>query len=144
MLNKQYQAAKAFIVKDGKVLILRFSINNVDVYDFPGGKMETGETIDETLDREVYEETGLTVDPAEEIGTYSFFRLKDGAEVVCTLFSCIVEKGDLDITHNPSIHEKLEVRDFLWVPIKEFSVDKYCFGNCSQNLLNLIKKASNY
>jgi 8-oxo-dGTP pyrophosphatase MutT (NUDIX family) len=123
------------------VLILRFLINGIEIYDFPGGKMEAGETINETLVREVFEETGLTVCPDEEIGNYSFNRLKNGAEVVCVLFRCKIEKGQLDTSHNPSIHESGEVKGPLWVPLKDFSIERYYFGNCSQNLPELIKMA---
>ena len=45
------------IVENGKVLLAGFR----DGWDFPGGGIHMGETFDETLEREVREETGLSV-----------------------------------------------------------------------------------
>ncbi|MEK7125164.1 MAG: NUDIX domain-containing protein [Patescibacteria group bacterium] len=57
---------KAFIEKDGKVLVLHDPIEGLD---FPGGKIQEGEAKDgdassliEALKREVHEETGITID----------------------------------------------------------------------------------
>lgn len=46
------------VVKGSKVLLVK----QWDGYDFPGGGMEIGETIDQALKREVWEETGLRVE----------------------------------------------------------------------------------
>ena len=44
---------------------------NPDLVCFPGGKLEEGETSVEGMIREVYEETGLRVDPAKAVPIYS-------------------------------------------------------------------------
>lgn len=63
---KLFVATKAFIVKDGKVLILRESQKyedgtNAAHFDLPGGRLAPGEHFAEALAREVKEETGLSV-----------------------------------------------------------------------------------
>lgn len=58
-LKKLPVSAKAVLVtKDGKILLMRKSSGIVDL---PGGKVEDGEDLFETLYREVKEETGLKV-----------------------------------------------------------------------------------
>ena len=47
----------AVVIKDGNILLSR----QWDGYDFPGGAVDKGETLDEALEREVREETGLSV-----------------------------------------------------------------------------------
>lgn len=60
-------AAKAVIVNvDGKVLILREAStyedgNHEGKYQFPGGRVNVGESFEDALHREVLEETGLNV-----------------------------------------------------------------------------------
>ncbi|MCW1296687.1 MAG: NUDIX hydrolase [Candidatus Parvarchaeota archaeon] len=50
------------LIKENKVLIIHRSRNTrVDVWEFPGGKLEFGESIEEAVKREVMEETGLKV-----------------------------------------------------------------------------------
>ena len=63
---KLFVATKAFISYNGKILILRESSQYVDgsnsgKYDIVGGRMQPGQRFDDSLRREVSEETGLTV-----------------------------------------------------------------------------------
>lgn len=54
-------SARSIIIKDGKVAMIR-SLEH-DVYEFPGGGIEKGETPVEAMIRETMEETGLSVIP---------------------------------------------------------------------------------
>jgi len=54
-------AVKAVISVDGKVGLIHFTKENL--YDFPGGGIEDGETIAGALIREIKEEAGATVRP---------------------------------------------------------------------------------
>ena len=66
MEPKLFVATKAFIVYNNKVLILRESIKyqegtNHGKYDVVGGRVKPGQRFDESLLREIKEETGLAV-----------------------------------------------------------------------------------
>ena len=54
-------AAKALIIKDGKMLAVKISDGKEEWYIMPGGGQETEEALPETVQREVAEETGLQV-----------------------------------------------------------------------------------
>lgn len=58
-------SVKAIVVDKGKrCLLLRRSMaskNNAGKWEFPGGKLDAGESFDKALEREVREETGLEI-----------------------------------------------------------------------------------
>ena len=54
-------SARAVILKGGKVLLLY--VPGYDCYEFPGGRIESGETPERAVQRTVLEETGLIVVP---------------------------------------------------------------------------------
>jgi len=55
------KVAVAIIEKDGKILIARRKKDDplIDKWEFPGGKIESGETPAQCLKRELYEELGI-------------------------------------------------------------------------------------
>jgi 8-oxo-dGTP diphosphatase len=58
----------AVIVKEGKVLIAkrRRAVMGYS-WEFPGGKLEDGETLEECLKREISEELGIVIEVGEEL-----------------------------------------------------------------------------
>ncbi|MFF7946112.1 NUDIX hydrolase [Streptomyces griseorubiginosus] len=66
------------LVRDGRVLVTRN--HGVDLFYFPGGKREPGESDAETLVREIEEELRSQVDPATmtHVGTFETRREHDG------------------------------------------------------------------
>ena len=78
------------IIRDnlGRILLQRRS--DYGNWGLPGGGMEAGETIEQTMIREVFEETGLMVTQYELFSIYSGSRMKyiypDGNEVVFVMF----------------------------------------------------------
>ncbi|WP_246166787.1 Nudix family hydrolase [Marinobacter salinexigens] len=60
---KEVHVAVAVVIRDGRVLIARRPdhVHQGGLLEFPGGKVEPGETVQQALVREIGEETGLTV-----------------------------------------------------------------------------------
>ncbi|KPB06273.1 NUDIX hydrolase [Bacillus sp. CHD6a] len=68
-------------------------------WGFPGGAMELGESIEETAKREIFEETGLTVEVEHLIGVYSKYIEEypngDKAQSIVYSFQCKPISGKL-------------------------------------------------
>lgn len=62
-------SVSALIFYKGRVLLARR--RDIDWWNLPGGGMEIGETLEQTLHREVREETGLEVEIERLVGVYS-------------------------------------------------------------------------
>jgi 8-oxo-dGTP diphosphatase len=71
-LKFQGRTATAIIVyPENKILLIkRFTPPFIDYWALPGGKSEPGETVEQTIVREVKEETGLNVKIVRQVGEY--------------------------------------------------------------------------
>ncbi|HPR64602.1 MAG TPA: (deoxy)nucleoside triphosphate pyrophosphohydrolase [Thermoanaerobaculia bacterium] len=77
------------------------------LWEFPGGKIHTGETPREALDRELKEELGIDVVDAEPV-TFSYYRYPE--KEVLILFFQVTFRGE------PA---SLHYEELCWVPIPE-------------------------
>jgi 8-oxo-dGTP pyrophosphatase MutT (NUDIX family) len=65
-------SVRALVLKDDQILVVR---DPVSVHILPGGRRELGETLMQTLEREVLEETGWTIRDARLLGLVHFQHL---------------------------------------------------------------------
>ncbi|MBA3338569.1 MAG: NUDIX domain-containing protein [Geodermatophilaceae bacterium] len=95
----------------GRLLMIRRTDN--DLYAVPGGAQEIGETIAQTVVREVSEETGITVDVTGLIGVYS-----DPAHVIAFSDGEVRQEFSLCFRARPIEGEprtSSESKEVLWV-----------------------------
>ena len=114
--------AKAIIIKEGKILAVRYAGQSGEYYALPGGAKHHGETLLEALDRECLEELGVTI---KNLGLRFVreYRWRD-AEIhqVEFLYECEIEGEDEPIggTH----HDYLQV-GVEWLPIDQISAYRF-------------------
>lgn len=116
---KLFVATKAFIFHQGKVLILRESSKysdgaNSGKYDVVGGRVTPGQRFDESLKREVREETGLDVDIMEPFFVNEWRPLvrNEQWQIVGIFFKCIAKSGDVILSQD---HDH-----FMWIHPAEY------------------------
>ena len=58
------KAVRCYLIKDNKVVVTKYKEGNkkAGYYEIPGGKIEAGETPEQTAIREMKEETGITIE----------------------------------------------------------------------------------
>lgn len=118
--------AYALIIRDNQILLTHWNPRHPDfdgAWTLPGGGMEPGEQAEDTLLREVYEETGYTVERERMLGVHSRWvnpelRL-DGQpryyHVCRVLYTAHVTAGELTVEQDGSSD------DTRWFPISELS-----------------------
>jgi ADP-ribose pyrophosphatase YjhB (NUDIX family) len=101
--DHRHSVSVAGVVVDdqGRALIIQRRDNGN--WEPPGGVLEHGETIEDGLRREIYEETGLKIEPGPLTGVYQNMP----RNIIALVFRCKVVGGSL--TPND------EAVDFRWV-----------------------------
>lgn len=110
------QVAAAIIRKEGKILIAQRAEDDECplMWEFPGGKLEAGETAEECIVREIKEELELDI---AVLGVYAriLYHL-NGNEIPITFFNAEITGGNMRL----NVHE-----DMRW--IKNSEISNYTF-----------------
>lgn len=97
-------------------------------WDLPGGKMEYGEFPQQTVIREVKEETDLDIKVVRQLESWWFFSSTSKHEVVCITYLCSADKLLIDLSKNPADEH---IQEYKWVTKEDFFTGKYPFLNDS-------------
>ena len=119
MCRKHYKVVAAVIEVDGKVLCMQRGVTRYAYtshkWEFPGGKVEEGETPQQALHRELMEEMNLDVEVHEHLATvthdYPYFTITLAA------YRC---------TATTTQFTMLEHAASCWLPWEELSSLKWC------------------
>ena len=85
-------ASSAILIRDGKILLIRRrNPPSFDMFAFPGGRAEPGETPAGTALREFHEETGIRAHTPREFAFYDLRAENPGRHFHLTVF--LVEAG---------------------------------------------------
>lgn len=112
---KVIEVVAAIIKNEDKIFITRRSYGEfADMWEFPGGKIEKGESQEEALIREIKEELELDINNLEYLTTVDYDYTKFHLTMYC--FICRICGGTLNLNaHN----------DVKWVSINELSLYKW-------------------
>ena len=112
---KTIEVVAAIIKKQDKIFITRRSYGEfADMWEFPGGKIELGESREEALIREVKEELELDINNLEYLTTVDYDYPNFHLTMQC--FICEICGGELVLNaHN----------DAKWVSLEELSTQKW-------------------
>lgn len=132
-VTPHYDVTAAVIRRNGRVLIAQRPPDGMlgGLWEFPGGKREPGETLEECLRREIREELRLRIEvgnPLTQVRhAYTHFRITLHA------FECRVASGRA---------QAIGVADFKWVRLSE--IDRFAFAATDRKIIAKIKGESGY
>lgn len=109
---KKVEVVAAVIEHQGKILAVRRGVSKLpyisEKWEFPGGKMEAGETEKQTIEREIWEELQMKIVAKEKLitveHTYPDFHL--------TMHTYFCDSS----TTSPTLNEHT---DYKWLSLKE-------------------------
>ncbi|MDB5706734.1 MAG: mutT [Sphingomonas bacterium] len=98
--------AAALIDRDGRVLVQRRPAGKMmaGLWEFPGGKIEPGETPEAALARELHEELAIQVDPARLVPAVFASEPLAGRHLLLLLYICREWSGTPRALHADALH----------------------------------------
>lgn len=127
---KTIEVVAAVIVEGNKVFCTQRGYGDFkDMWEFPGGKIEPGETPQQALAREIKEELDTEIEVGEFIQTIEWDYPKFHLTMHC--YFCKVLKGDLVLLEHEAAKwvEKENLDTIDWLP-----ADKGLIKNINSNL----------
>jgi mutator protein MutT len=117
-----------FLRKEDRFLLVRRPVNKKrgGLWEFPGGKVENGETLESAIKRELEEELGIKAKVERILGKINY-KYPEG-EIELFLF-------EIDSKEEPILKEALELR---WVNFEEVKELELCPAD--KKLLESLKK----
>lgn len=125
-----YEIGIGIVWNDGQILIDQRNANDLlgGLWEFPGGKKERGETLQQCVRREIREELGVTVAVGKEFAVvehgYSHFRITMHA------FECRYLRGE---------PQAIECARWKWVSPKHLS--RYAFPVANRKLIAMLQSS---
>lgn len=97
------------------------------LWEFPGGKIEPGETIEDCIKREICEEIGIAIEVGEHLITidYTYTHLR----VTLTVHHC---------RHLTGIPQPLECDEIRWVTLDE--IDQFTFPKANEQIIDVLRQ----
>jgi A/G-specific adenine glycosylase len=125
----EYHIAVGIVFKNARVLITRRKLEGLlgGLWEFPGGKVENGESSERACVREIREEVNISV----QVGSFltrvkhAYTHFKIHADVFC----CNYLAGNVQL--NGPI-------DYLWIKLQD--IDRYPFPKANHKFIPLLKK----
>jgi len=105
----------------------------------PGGFLEKGETLNEGVCREIFEETGVEVEASGILGIRSMKRTETPLTDLYCLLNCKVVSDPNGITKQTS-----EVEDVAWIPLTDISTNTEVHAFTKYLLKSVLGKSTMY
>lgn len=124
-MKPEFDVVGAVLVVGGAVLCTQRGTGDLaGMWEFPGGKVEPGETRREALVREIAEELGCLVRVGNEVGTTS--HEYDLTIVNLTTFYCTLENGQPEVSEHSAARwvSPADLRELDWAPADVPAVDR--------------------
>ena len=123
---KRIEAAIAIVVRAGKVLVCQRKDDDTlgGYWEFPGGKQECDETLEQCLARELREEINITARPTQGLTpiTHDYAH----AQIRLHPFLCTHETGEPELIECQAAKwiNPIELRDYQFPPANEGLIEE--------------------
>lgn len=122
----------AVVIKNDRVLLIKRGVPpSKGLWAIPGGNMKLGETLKETAEREIMEETGIAIEAGDPIYAFDFME-RDDEGTIAYHYVVVDLLADYIGGEPHGADDALEARWCTWEELKNLPVSK--------NTLALLRK----
>ena len=132
MAVKPVKVAAGLVFKDGKLLIAKRPKNSHlgGMWEFPGGKLELGESFENCLKREMFEELGVKVNVSYEFE--EILHQYSEMTVLIKFFICSLSSGK---------PKAIQCSEFQWINRRDLT--RYNFPAADIKVINQLRLNNN-
>ncbi|NQU84732.1 MAG: (deoxy)nucleoside triphosphate pyrophosphohydrolase [Mariniphaga sp.] len=132
----------AIIIKEGKILVTQLGSKSDHPYkwEFPGGKVKSGESPEDTIIREIKEELQISIQVKQTLEAISY---NYGFKEICLIpFICEIIEG------NPVLTEHIQLNWITFDELQELNLVEAdravaCLGKNQNEILNFLSENMN-
>ena len=126
---KLYLAGGVIQDTEGRVLLVHRQTDQIDHWEVPGGKQENGETLEQTVAREIQEELGISISDPTPIGIGTFAH---GESEVVYHYYFVRTEGV------PAVQETQTFSELAYVDLSSASTAGYKLSSGAKELARLL------
>ena len=132
--KKTINVVAAIIIKDGSLFATQRGYGEwKDWWEFPGGKIEQGETFEEALKREIREELSTEINVDEFLCTVEYDYPKFHLSMHCYICSLLTESLHLNEHEAARWLTKDELNGVKWLPADKIVVEQLIDTNVKRS-----------
>jgi len=132
--KKTINVVAAIIIKDGCLFATQRGYGEwKDWWEFPGGKIEQGETLEEALKREIREELSTEINVDEFLCTVEYDYPKFHLSMHCYICSLLTESLHLNEHEAARWLTKDELNSVKWLPADKIVVEQLIDTNVKRS-----------
>jgi 8-oxo-dGTP diphosphatase len=118
------------LIKNDKVLLMRYEYNNQNIYNLPGGNPDRFETLPETLKRELLEELNVKIEVGSMILIAEVSLKQQNDDVLHCIFEGKITESEPVLNPNETT-----AKEIVWIPIEKLN-DYILYPNIGSQLRN--------
>lgn len=138
MQKQIFFSVKTLIIKNNTFLAVYNLVNGIKLWDLPGGRMEFGETAEETLKREILEELNVAIKPIKVIDTWNY-KQDLNCQITGIIYYSELITNEIRLSDEHDGYEWIEFEKAQTIFTKDFLLDKIQLWNWDSILNNSVR-----